>query len=157
MKDVLFSRPSVVKTSYSNISSTDVFLLVLSVPYKYHLVQQGKNWSDAQTYCRDNYIDLATVEGNDDMIKFQNEAQKQQFSSSAWIGLYNEPNSWRWSMDNQPLGSFTVWCPGEPNNLMEGCGALNQWCWFDASCTTPLPFVCFDGEEHHIQFPFSRK
>lgn len=152
MKDVLFSRPSVVKTSYSNISSTDVFLLVLSVPYKYHLVQQGKNWSDAQTYCRDNYIDLATVEGNDDMIKLQNEAQKQQFSSSAWIGLYNDPNSWRWSMDNQPLGSFTAWCSGEPDRLMEDCVALNQWCWFDASCTTPFPFVCFDGEEHHIQY-----
>lgn len=150
--DGLFSRPNVVKTCSSHISSTEVFIFVLSVPYKYYLVQQGKNWSDALTYCRANYIDLATIKSNDDMIKLQNEAQKQKFTSNAWIGLYNDINSWRWSMGNQPLGYFTHWCGSEPNYGMEDCAALNHWCWFDVPCMVAFPFVCFDGEEQYIHF-----
>ncbi|KAF5887015.1 putative C-type lectin domain family 20 member A isoform X1 [Clarias magur] len=89
--------------------------LVHSVYSKYHLVLQGKNWSDAQTYCQARYTDLAIVKSNDEMVRLQNEAQIQNFSSGAWIGLYNDINSWRWSMGNVPVG-FTGWYSGLPNN-----------------------------------------
>ncbi|XP_047672323.1 lithostathine-1-beta-like [Tachysurus fulvidraco] len=132
------------------LSLTDVFLFVLSVPYQYILVQQGKTWSDARTYCQANYIDLAIADVSDDMVKLQNQAQKQQFTSSAWIGLYNDVNSWRWSLGNVSLGNVTDWCIGEPTNAMEGCGGINTKGWFDYFCTASLPFVCFDGEEKYI-------
>ncbi|KAK2865754.1 hypothetical protein Q7C36_001810 [Tachysurus vachellii] len=127
------------------LSLTDVFLFVLSVPYKYILIQQGKTWSDARTYCQANYIDLAIADVSDDMVKLQNEAQKQQFTSSAWIGLYNDVNSWRWSLGNVSLGNVTNWCAGEPTNAMEGCGGISTNCWFDYLCAGSLPFVCFDA------------
>ncbi|KAK3523047.1 hypothetical protein QTP86_012669 [Hemibagrus guttatus] len=123
----------------------EVFLLVLSLPYKYILVRQGKIWSDARTYCQANYIDLAIAGVSDDMVKLQNEAQKQQFTSNAWIGLYNDVNSWRWSLGNQSLGDVTDWCGPEPNYKMEDCVALNPWCWFDVPCSEKFAFVCFDG------------
>ncbi|XP_026990709.1 macrophage mannose receptor 1 [Tachysurus fulvidraco] len=127
------------------LSLTDVFLFVLSVPYQYILVQQGKTWSDARTYCQANYIDLAIADVSDDMVKLQSQAQKQQFTSSAWIGLYNDVNSWRWSLGNVSLGNVTDWCIGEPTNAMEGCGGINTKGWFDYFCTGSLPFVCFDA------------
>ncbi|XP_053086714.1 putative C-type lectin domain family 20 member A [Pangasianodon hypophthalmus] len=80
------------------------------------------------------------------MIKLQNEAQKHQFTSNAWIGLFNDVTSWRWSLGNQPLGPFTAWCSSEPNYRMEDCTAFNQWCWFDVACSVSLPFVCFDAK-----------
>ncbi|KAF4085427.1 hypothetical protein AMELA_G00118750, partial [Ameiurus melas] len=80
---------------------TGVVPIVLSVSHKYYLINQGKTWSDAQAYCRATYTDLAIIKSNDDMVQLQNEAQIQQFSSSAWIGLYNDINSWRWSFGNE--------------------------------------------------------
>ncbi|XP_058240493.1 putative C-type lectin domain family 20 member A [Hemibagrus wyckioides] len=126
------------------LSLTEVFLFVLSVPYEYILVQQGKNWNDARTYCQAKYIDLAIAGDSDDMVKLQNEAQKQQLTSSAWTGYYNDVNSWRWSLGNQPLGNVTDWCAGEPTYAMEACGGIKPSCWFDYFCTAAFPFVCFD-------------
>ncbi|XP_047670611.1 putative C-type lectin domain family 20 member A isoform X2 [Tachysurus fulvidraco] len=82
--------------------------LVLSVTRQYYLIQQGKTWSDAQAYCRDTHTDLAIIDSNDNMVRLQKEAQRQQFGSSAWIGLYNPINSWCWSMGNKPLGSVQM-------------------------------------------------
>ncbi|XP_047670002.1 putative C-type lectin domain family 20 member A isoform X2 [Tachysurus fulvidraco] len=129
--------------------------LVLSVPHQYYLIQQRKIWSDAQAYCRATYTDLAIIDSNDNIVRLQNEAQKQQFSSSAWIGLYNPINSWRWSMGNEPLGT-TWWCSGQPNNIVghDECGAIGPWGWNDLDCTSPHSFVCFDvsktGNQRYI-------
>ncbi|XP_026995108.2 putative C-type lectin domain family 20 member A [Tachysurus fulvidraco] len=119
--------------------------LILSISRQYYLIQQGKTWSDAQAYCRATYTDLAIIDSNDNMVRLQNEAQKQQFSSSAWIGLYNPINSWRWSMGNEPLGT-TWWEPSQPNNVggHDECGANSPWGWYDLDCTSLLPSVCFD-------------
>ncbi|XP_053501912.1 C-type lectin domain family 10 member A-like [Ictalurus furcatus] len=131
---------------------TGVVPLTLSVPRKYYLIQQGKRWSDAQVYCKTNHADMAIIESNDNMIQLQNEAQRVQFSSSAWIGLYNDINSWRWSFGNEPLGSVKKWAGVEPNNSggNQQCVALLTTGWTDRICTEALPFVCFDGEMLHI-------
>ncbi|KAK3544755.1 hypothetical protein QTP86_026732 [Hemibagrus guttatus] len=119
--------------------------LVHSVPHKYYLIQQGKTWNEAQAYCRATHTDLAIIRNNDDMVQLQNETQRQQFSSTAWIGLYNPINSWRWSMGNEPLGT-KKWGSGEPNNAggHEECAVMTPWGLADVICTLPLPFVCFD-------------
>ncbi|KAF5892351.1 putative C-type lectin domain family 20 member A isoform X1, partial [Clarias magur] len=120
--------------------------VILSVPRKYYLIQQGMTWSDAQAYCRAEHTDLAIIDSNDNIVRFQKEIQKQQFSSSAWIGMYNDINSYRWSMGNETLGSFRSWCPGEPNNNggKQTCVRISSCGWNDFSCTTTYPFVCFD-------------
>ncbi|XP_017339556.1 C-type mannose receptor 2 isoform X2 [Ictalurus punctatus] len=126
---------------------TGIVPLTLSVPCKYYLIQEGKQWSDAQAYCKTNYTDLAIIESNDNMIQLQNEAQREQFSSSAWIGLYNDVNSWRWSFGNEPLGSITTWAIGDPNNVQgkQECVVMCSSGWMDKTCTDTFPFVCFDG------------
>ncbi|XP_053089822.1 C-type mannose receptor 2-like [Pangasianodon hypophthalmus] len=124
--------------------------IVLSVPRKYYLIQQGRQWIDAQAYCRATYTDLATIETNDSMVQLQNEAQRQQFSSSAWIGLYNDINSWRWSLGNEPLGIMSDWAAGEPDNAEghEACAATNPDIWFDVDCAVIFHFVCFDDRNN---------
>ncbi|XP_053506833.1 putative C-type lectin domain family 20 member A [Ictalurus furcatus] len=125
---------------------TGVISLVLSVPRKYFLIQKGKTWSDAQAYCRVTYTDLAIIESNENMVELQYEAQRQQFSSSAWLGMYNDINSWRWSFGNEPLTTGMMWLGGWPNNNggHQECGATSTWGWICQDCTTTRPFVCFN-------------
>ncbi|KAF5891367.1 putative C-type lectin domain family 20 member A isoform X1, partial [Clarias magur] len=135
---------------------TGLIPVILSVPRKYYLIQQERSWTDARVYCQATRTDLAIIESNDNLVQLQNEAKRQQFSSSAWIGLSNDVNSWRWSLGNEPLGSLTRWSTDEPNNNNghEECGVLSMGGWWDVACTLPYPFVCFDesktGNQRYI-------
>ncbi|XP_058249837.1 putative C-type lectin domain family 20 member A isoform X1 [Hemibagrus wyckioides] len=137
---------------------TGFFPLVLPVPRKYYLIQQGKTWSDAQAYCRATHTDLAVIQSNENLIQLQNEAHRQQFSSSAWVGLYNDVSSWRWSMGNEPAGTIQ-WSPGEPDNWHghEECGALTPTTLGDGNCNELQSVVCFDdsytGNQRYIYIP----
>ncbi|KAI5103599.1 secretory phospholipase A2 receptor-like isoform X1, partial [Silurus meridionalis] len=105
---------------------------------------ERKTWTDAQAYCKDNHTDLAIIDSNDKMIQLQNEAQRQQFRSSAWIGLYNDVNSWRWTIGNEPLGTLNKWGLGEPNNYNgnQECGAIHYVGLLDRACKETLYFIC---------------
>lgn len=133
--------------------STGVVLRLQAVRRKYFLILQEKTWTGAQAYCRANYDDLATIEGWADLTEIQSEAEKQQFSSYAWIGLYTNTSAWRWSLGNKSLGYMTDWYRKvpwqEPNNANgnEECCAFCPEGWFDRSCWEEFAFVCFDGEE----------
>lgn len=122
----------------------------MSVPRKYYLIQQGKTWANAQAYCQANHADLAIVQSNDNIVHLQNEAQRLHFRSSAWIGLYDDVNSWHWSIGNNPLGSFRKWATQEPNNWhgIESCGLIDLNGWNDNTCKESFPFVCFDGKQY---------
>ncbi|KAI5109510.1 C-type mannose receptor 2-like, partial [Silurus meridionalis] len=130
---------------------------VSSVSYfRYYVVKDKKTWSDAQAYCQATYTDLAIIKTNDNLIQIQDEANRQQFISKAWIGVYNDVNSWRWSLGNKPLGNMTIWAPGQPSNNrgMQSCGAIAPQGWDDRYCTDMTPFVCFDetknGSDRYI-------
>ncbi|XP_046699143.1 macrophage mannose receptor 1-like [Silurus meridionalis] len=92
------------------------------------------------------YTDLATLETPAEIAQIQNIAKSQNSASTTWIGLYNDVNSWRWSMGNVSLGSFSNWYPPNPDNYLgkESCGAMVPAGWSDDQCETPLTFICFD-------------
>ncbi|XP_017332278.1 P-selectin [Ictalurus punctatus] len=126
---------------------TGVVPLAQSVNRTYFLVQQGRNWTDAQIYCQATYTDLAIIKSNDDVIQLQNETQSQNFNSSAWIGMYSNRYSWHWSLGYEPvtniLGNWKVAQP-DNNGGNQNCGATSPSGWLDLPCTHMRPFVCFD-------------
>lgn len=128
--------------------STGDLHVVQAVYRKYYLIPQEMVRSDAVAYCRAKYTDLATIEDNYDAVQVLNLLQSQQFTSSLWIGLYNDVKSWHWSMGNKTLGSLRNWYPPNPDNYLakESCAAIFPYGWFDYACAERLPFICFDGK-----------
>ncbi|KAL7841466.1 hypothetical protein SRHO_G00251570 [Serrasalmus rhombeus] len=120
--------------------------MVPSVPRQYHLIQDMKNWTEAQTFCRLNFVDLATVESLTEMTRLVKEAQKHNFISKAWVGLYNDINSWRCSYENTPL-ELKKWATNEPDNQygLEWCVATGgDGLWRDVYCLVKVDFLCYD-------------
>ncbi|XP_043954245.1 macrophage mannose receptor 1-like [Gambusia affinis] len=102
------------------------------------------NWSSAQTYCRNNFIDLATIKNDTDNKKVESLVPGYY---SPWIGLFRDPNfHWSdgssvvftsWDLVMNPLGSMTVIC-GATSYARSGN-------WKFLPCETQLPFVCYDS------------
>ncbi|KAM7372616.1 hypothetical protein PAMP_009771 [Pampus punctatissimus] len=96
-------------------------------------VNEAKTWSEAQSYCREHYTDLASVRNHP-----ENEHIKNIITSNAWIGLYRD--SWKWS-DGSPT-SFTKWNTNAPTSFTTPCVLLHEGQWEDKACDTLLYFVC---------------
>uniref|UniRef100_A0A3Q3ILR6 C-type lectin domain-containing protein n=1 Tax=Monopterus albus TaxID=43700 RepID=A0A3Q3ILR6_MONAL len=100
--------------------------------------------AEAQRYCREHYTDLATIDNMEDMNILKN--------MRAWIGLYDDINSWRWSLADGGFFSegedkFRNWAPDQPDNYQnkEKCAAIdNTGQWLDYNCENTLPAVCLD-------------
>ncbi|XP_062866880.1 C-type lectin lectoxin-Thr1-like, partial [Trichomycterus rosablanca] len=126
------------------------------VPHNYHFVNESKKWTDAQKYCRENYVDLATISNMDEMNELIN-ILKNKTVNQTWIGLQKKKDvkKWRWSLADETYGDlYTYWYPGQPNeNSGEIC--VNMWngngMWNDDTCNTLHPFVCYDNKLILIQ------
>ncbi|XP_029913818.1 C-type lectin domain family 10 member A-like [Myripristis murdjan] len=86
-------------------------------PRQYHLIETSMTWSEAQSYCRQHYTDLATVSSEEDVAKLNDAVG----SHRSWIGLYDDINSWRWSLQNKSYygegeAEFRMWASGQPDN-----------------------------------------
>ncbi|XP_016403792.1 macrophage mannose receptor 1-like [Sinocyclocheilus rhinocerous] len=75
----------------------------LASSHQYHFVNESKTWTEAQRYCRQNYTDLATIDNMEEMNRLINTVN-ESYNDSAWIGLYDDVNSWRWSLEDNVLG-----------------------------------------------------
>ncbi|XP_062376881.1 macrophage mannose receptor 1-like [Sardina pilchardus] len=118
--------------------------------HPYVLVTDGKNWTDAQRYCREKHTDLASVrsqaENNqiNETIADSLDPQEDGGNRTAWIGLFRA-NWSEWSDGSS--SSFRHWKAGEPNNLKgkEFCVATGGQ-WNDAECHHPKSFICYEDK-----------
>ncbi|XP_051747005.1 macrophage mannose receptor 1 [Ctenopharyngodon idella] len=122
------------------------------ISHEYVLIQEQKTWYQAQAYCRENHIDLATVQNDDDWANLQGTVYKM--AKMAWIGLYNDIYSWRWSYQDEKI-TLQNWFTGEPNNYdgHEACGMIDDKTWNDYDCSGQFPFFCF-SENRTNRFVF---
>ncbi|MEQ2169647.1 hypothetical protein GOODEAATRI_027362 [Goodea atripinnis] len=106
------------------------------------LVNKPMNWIKAKEYCRNNFIDLATVRNNKENQKFQSLVPSGNW---AWIGLFRDPDFYwsdrsnflfsNWGTGSNLIGSMTAIC-GETSLIKSGK-------WKFRSCETKLPFICY--------------
>uniref|UniRef100_A0A3Q3EI78 C-type lectin domain-containing protein n=1 Tax=Kryptolebias marmoratus TaxID=37003 RepID=A0A3Q3EI78_KRYMA len=123
-----------------------LYVLSTNMVREYHYVNSPKTWAGAQTFCREVYTDLATVESKEENIRLLLETQEP--GKLAWIGLYDDTKSWMWTMGDGKFdreNSFFRWERNEPNNIggKQSCVVMN-WVgfWRDEICETDRPFVC---------------
>ena len=102
---------------------------------------------EAQSYCRENYTDLATVDNMEEMKQLM-AAVDPKFVGSLWIGLNKAPPR-RWGWSSGEISQYMNWKSPEPNSGdVDGlCAAkYNLSGWIDANCTNLWDFVCYSGE-----------
>ncbi|KAL7398979.1 hypothetical protein ABVT39_018042 [Epinephelus coioides] len=112
---------------------------------QYHFVYEQKTWTEAQSYCREKYTDLATVDNMEDVNTLNNMTDTRTY---VWIGLYRD--SWRWSLSDTSFykhgeTEFTRWRDGEPSyiNSAAHCTAMDEdGLWNSLQCSDSLKVVC---------------
>ncbi|XP_073325564.1 C-type mannose receptor 2-like isoform X2 [Pagrus major] len=130
------------------------------VPRQYHVVSDLKNMTEAQRYCREKYTDLATIDNMEDARILIDMATKSKVSNFFWIGLYDDVNSWRWSLSDTSFykdgeTEFRQWWTGEPDNVnsREHCTRMyDDGRWYDFDCKTRLQPVCMDVRGLNVTF-----
>ncbi|MGH0157381.1 UNVERIFIED_CONTAM: hypothetical protein FKN15_033283, partial [Acipenser sinensis] len=114
------------------------------------------SWSLAQTYCREQHTDLATVCSQEEAEQLLT-LSELSLIDSAWIGLYrDDTKNWQWSNSDDVI--YSNWNTGEPNNVfgVENCAImslrnslfLSRGKWVDVVCGGILPFFCY--EDHMV-------
>ncbi|XP_014836324.1 PREDICTED: C-type mannose receptor 2-like [Poecilia mexicana] len=103
---------------------------------KYIYVTTPMSWEKAQLYCRENYIDLASVRNTS-----ENHEINVLVDNYAWIGLYRE--SWRWS-DGQrmKMTSFRNFNTSQSINVQSSCVTTTKSMWNIRLCSSTYPFIC---------------
>ncbi len=121
--------------------------MVSSSPRQYHFVNQKKNWTEAQRYCREKHTDLVTI--ND--IQEQNDIKQLINSTSGrvWIGL---KDTWIWSLSDPDFyrrdeSQYRNWEPSQPNGDGD-CVYMDDvdGRWLDINCERQRHFICYNGE-----------
>uniref|UniRef100_A0A668A6A1 C-type lectin domain-containing protein n=1 Tax=Myripristis murdjan TaxID=586833 RepID=A0A668A6A1_9TELE len=125
-----------------------VMLFITSVSWvigKHVFVPQRKNWTDAQSYCREHYTDLSPINSERDTDRLRKASAGQRFEG--WIGLNREPKNvtgWKWSGGGYV--TYQNWAPGEPNNNqnMEYTVITMKGTWYDSKPYGANFFFCFN-------------
>lgn len=108
-------------------------------------INTKNNWTDAQSYCRENYKDLSTIISAAEHLNLQYVACDQYPNS--WIGLsrsLTNQNDFVWSDGGLPT-PFTYWKNNQPDGASkhQDCVEVVEEGWADFYCDVPLPFFCF--------------
>ncbi|KAF5905516.1 macrophage mannose receptor 1-like isoform X6, partial [Clarias magur] len=97
------------------------------------------SWSDALTYCRTHYTDLASSLNSSDQNMLGQMWNKQ---SDSWFGVHRAMDIWRWSDGTNALN--IPWYPGQPDNYFgnENCAVVYDGYFYDEQCTKLHNFFC---------------
>ncbi|RVE71053.1 hypothetical protein OJAV_G00070670 [Oryzias javanicus] len=136
----------------------------LSVAQHHYLVfNETKTWTEAQSFCREKFADLATMDNMEDMNILNGLAVPEM----AWIGLYDDVNGWKWLMSDPNFyindgANFRNWKAGEPNNYNghESCTILksaDSGKWNDAPCDWSVEAMCCNVTGLNVTFVYINK
>ncbi|XP_041845120.1 lymphocyte antigen 75-like [Melanotaenia boesemani] len=102
---------------------------------RFRYVGLSRNWTEAQSYCREMFSDLATIYNDANMT----EAQKAAGSSNFWIGLLRGP--WYLFQENYTSATVSMWNTSKPGTGL--CPAIGRdGRLYSKDCTNSYPFFC---------------
>ncbi|XP_038148051.1 macrophage mannose receptor 1-like [Cyprinodon tularosa] len=103
---------------------------------KFQYNNQERTWSEAQSYCRERYTDLANIRDTS-----ENQRIKNLITRPVWMGLYRDP--WKWVEGRK--SSFRFWNIFNPDSRKNECAAANfgnGGKWEKWSCAEKKAFIC---------------
>ncbi len=133
---------------------TGLCIIPSCFPQRYHIVKDKKTWTEAQSYCREKYTDLVTINSQEDNNMLSEMLKENNQDDDVWTGLYGEPH-WTWSLAKEGFygkgeAEFRQWNSGEPNSGADfvNCAAIPSYGggWWDDNCYKSFPFICYNGK-----------
>lgn len=133
--------------------STGLCFLSSCFPRRYFLVTKKANNTEALSYCRTKYTDLASVHNEQDIHELQHYSNG---TLPVWIGLQADTEAWTWSLENPSYygegeNGFRSWHPGQRDGSRHHkmCTTIRSSGWVYEDCTLPFNFICYDGKNSH--------
>ena len=111
-----------------------------------------KTWAEAQSYCRETFTDLATVENRDENDRLQTVLPGR--GNFAWIGLHEDLTKWTWALGNSEFNRnihYSNWRPNDPTKKMQKkiCVLIaKRTTWHNYVCWGKFPAVCYYGKRN---------
>ncbi|XP_044040645.1 receptor-type tyrosine-protein phosphatase H-like isoform X2 [Siniperca chuatsi] len=119
------------------VSTTSNYTGIVNGTSSFVKVDTNLNWTEAQRFCRENYVDLASIRNQTENDIIANLAA----GSFVWIGLHREK---LWSDGSTSL--FRHWASGQPDLGTEQCVTMafnDSGRWSDNNCSLTFPFICY--------------
>ncbi|XP_074518936.1 macrophage mannose receptor 1-like [Halichoeres trimaculatus] len=104
------------------------------------VVPEKKSWREAQEYCRQNLMDLASARSQSENQALQHRVEGSG-SYLVWMGLFRD--AWKWS--DRSSSSFRWWGSGQPNK--DGVCVLyrsSENRFYDRGCSSLFQFYCYN-------------
>lgn len=110
----------------------------------FYFVNESKTWQKAQSYCRANYTDLATVAS---LVEVNRMLENVTTADPSYTGILCIAlrRSWAWSTGDSL--KYTSWYYAEPNeaNTIASCAYFSSSGWYNYYCSNTNYFYCFDS------------
>ncbi|KAI5616424.1 C-type mannose receptor 2 [Silurus asotus] len=113
--------------------------------YKKHVFYSTQlTWTDAQAYCRKNYIDLSILDTQLEFDSFVTLTAAQK-SESCWIGLNKAPSETQFTQwCSGKVLDFTKWKSGQPDHTdTEHCAFTSNNQWENVDCGKNMKSFCY--------------
>uniref|UniRef100_A0A3B1IWN3 C-type lectin domain-containing protein n=1 Tax=Astyanax mexicanus TaxID=7994 RepID=A0A3B1IWN3_ASTMX len=102
---------------------TIIIMIFSNVPYqtcKFHVVNNKKNWTEAQKYCREKFTDLATIQNQEEVDRWVKTVARNASTDNVWVGLRHTCAQGFWFWVSGSTICYQNWAPGNGTGV-EDC------------------------------------